>query len=134
MEHEIAAEWFRFADMDLETAEYIQGKRPQPHEIICYLCQQSAEKNLKGYLIYKGVAEPPRIHKLDILCELCSEQDEGFAEIKRACGALNRYGIQPRYPNELGITENDTRKALEYARQIRDFQQLAEARSIRQQH
>jgi len=126
MEREIIIEWFRFADMDLETAEYIQGKRPQPLEIICFLCQQSAEKNLKGYLIYKGVAEPPKIHKLDILCEMCSEYDTRFTEIKRACGALNRYGTQPRYPNELGITENDSNKALEYARQIRNFEQLAD--------
>jgi len=128
MERELIAEWFRFADIDLETAEYIQGKRPQPLEIICYLSQQSAEKNLKGYLIYKGVAEPPKIHKLDTLCEDCSEHDERFAEIKRACGALNRYGVQPRYPNELGITVNDMLKALEYARKIRDFELLAELR------
>ena len=41
MDKEYIAEWFRFADMDLETAEYIQGKRPQPLEIICYHAQQS---------------------------------------------------------------------------------------------
>ena len=129
MEHELIAEWFQFADMDLKTAEHISNTmRPQPLEIICFLCQQSAEKNLKGYLIYKGVTEPPKIHNLDILGEMCSEYGERFAELKRACGALTRYGVQPRYPNELGITDHDTLKALEYARQVRDFELLAAIR------
>ena len=65
MELEYVAEWFEFADMDLASAEYLCGMRPQPLEIICYHCQQSAEKYLKGYLIYKGVMEPPKIHNLD---------------------------------------------------------------------
>ena len=128
MEREIIAEWFRFADMDLESAEYLQGKRPQPLEIICYLCQQSAEKNLKGYLIYNGIAEPPKIHNLLVLNNMCIEYEKRFNEIERACDTLNRYGVQPRYPNELGVTVNDTLKALEYARQVRDFELLAAVR------
>jgi len=36
--------------MDLGTAEYLQNMSPLPLEIICYHCQQSAEKYLKGYL------------------------------------------------------------------------------------
>jgi hypothetical protein len=38
------------------------------------------------------------------------------------------YGVQPRYPNELGVTKNDMLKALDYARQVRDFELLAEIR------
>lgn len=45
-----AQEWQNFAEMDLSTAEYLQGMRPIPVEIICYHCQQAAEKILKGYL------------------------------------------------------------------------------------
>ncbi|MCL2433431.1 MAG: HEPN domain-containing protein [Clostridia bacterium] len=128
MEHDFIFEWFHYADMDLDSAEYLQGKRPQPLEIICFLCQQSAEKNLKGYLISKGTAEPPKIHNLLVLNNLCVEHDNRFSEVERACDVLNRYGVQPRYPNELGITENDMRKALEYARQIQGFELLAEIR------
>ena len=128
MERELVAEWFLYADRDLAAAEHLQDMRPQPLELICFHCQQSAEKYLKGYLIYKGVAEPPKIHHLEVLCEMCSEYGERFAEMKRACGALTRYGVQPRYPNEMGVTENDTLKALEYARQVRDFELLAAVR------
>ena len=128
MEHDLKTEWFQYADMDLASAEHLQSMRPQPFEIICFLCQQSAEKNLKGYLIGKGVAEPPKTHNLDTLGILCSEYDNRFQEIKKACSVLTVYGVQSRYPNELGITENDMQKALEYARTIRSFKPLTEAR------
>jgi len=38
--------------MDLNTAEYLKNMKPLPIEIICYHCQQSAEKYLKGYLVF----------------------------------------------------------------------------------
>jgi hypothetical protein len=51
-----------------------------------------------------------------------------FSDNDKICGILTRYGIQPRYPQEIEITENDMMKALEYARQIQDFEPLAELR------
>ena len=127
MEREYITEWFRYADMDMESAEYLQGKRPQPLEIICYHCQQSAEKNLKGYLLYQGI-EPPKTHDLVDLNDMCADIDKCFSALDKVCGALTRYGVQPRYPNELEIAETDMLIALEYARQIRDFKQLANVR------
>jgi HEPN domain-containing protein len=128
MDYEYIAEWFQFADMDMKTAEYIQGMRPQPLEIICYHCQQSAEKNLKGYLIFNGTIELPKTHDLTNLNDMCQDIDKRFIEIERACDVLTRYGVQPRYPREIGVTVNDALKALEYARQVRDFEPLAKVR------
>jgi len=42
---------------------------------------------------------------------------------------LTQYGTQPRYPNEMEITENDMQKALEYTRQVREFEQLVKVRN-----
>ncbi|QNO15339.1 HEPN domain-containing protein [Alkalicella caledoniensis] len=39
-----AKEWLRLAKMDLMSAEYLLKKNPVPIEVICYHCQQSAEK------------------------------------------------------------------------------------------
>ena len=133
MDRVYVAEWFRFADMDLESAEYLQGKRPQPIEIICYHSQQAAEKYLKGYLLYKGI-EPPKTHDLVELNDMCADIEERFSSIDKACGSLTRYGVQPRYPKEMAITENDMQKALEYARQVRDFDLLATARKESEQN
>jgi len=47
---DLVKEWYRFAMMDLNTANYLCGMYPKPIEIICYNCQQSAEKMLKDQL------------------------------------------------------------------------------------
>jgi len=67
--------WFQFADNDLDTAEVLLLYRPQSYEIICYHCQQTVEKYLKGYLLFKGVEFPPKTHNLLQLCEMCSYYD-----------------------------------------------------------
>jgi HEPN domain-containing protein/GNAT superfamily N-acetyltransferase len=126
MELDYVAEWFKLADSDLGSAEHLLGLYPQPKEIICYHCEQSAEKYLKGYLVYKGIVSPPKIHDLNGLCEMCSEFDDSFIEIKRACSVLTGYGVQPRYPHEMEISGPDVLNALEYARQIRGFGLLVE--------
>jgi len=128
MELDYAAEWFKYADTDFATAEFLLSMHPCPMEIICYHCQQSAEKFLKGYLIYRGVMEPPKTHNLIFLHTMCQDMDNHFDEISRACEALNRYGVQPRYPNEMEVQEQDMQKAVEYARQIRDSKPLIGAR------
>jgi len=128
MKHNYASEWFQFADSDLASAEYLQGMHPQPMEIICYLCEQSAEKYLKGYLIFMGAYSLPKTHNLVFLCEKCSDFDDQFYSILEVCSVLTRYGVQPRYPQEMEIHEHDMQQALSYARQIRDFGALANAR------
>ena len=130
MENDYVAEWFRFADADLASAEFLLGLQPLPMEIICYHCEQSAEKYLKGFLLYKGIIEPPKTHDLNTLCEMCSVFDERFREINRACSILTVYSVQPRYPHEMEILDSDMRQALNYARQIKDFAPLSETRQV----
>ena len=51
-EEEFVAEWFRYAFMDFDNAKFLfENRYPPPLEIICYHCQQSAEKYLKGILV-----------------------------------------------------------------------------------
>ena len=43
-------QWFEKADHDLQAAEYLTTMHyPRPDEIICFHCQQSAEKYLISY-------------------------------------------------------------------------------------
>jgi HEPN domain-containing protein len=67
---EYALEWLGFAEMDLSSAEFLTGKRPLPLEIICFHCQQSAEKCLKGLLVINTI-QPPKTHDLRELYNLC---------------------------------------------------------------
>jgi len=115
-----AKEWQRFAAMDLNSAEYLMNMYPVPVEIICYHCQQSAEKHLKGYLVLCGI-NPPKIHDLDELCKLCLKFSDTFEDIADRCSELTAYAVQPRYPMELLIEEQDMRQALNDSKIIRDF-------------
>ena len=117
---EYALEWFRFADVDLSAAEHLITMLPQPLEIICYHCQQSAEKFLKGFLISNSIA-PPKTHDLQQLCEMCMEISDEFKDLKDICKSLNPYGVQPRYPNEIEVFENDVEKALQSVQTMIEF-------------
>jgi HEPN domain-containing protein len=126
----IVAEWYIYADRDLSCAEHLLTMHPKPLEVISFHCQQAAEKYLKGFLIFKGIEEPPKIHNLDKLCSMCTEHDNRFAEIIKECSSLTQYSVQPRYPDELEVTENDMNKALINARKIRDFEPLNDLRQL----
>lgn len=115
-----AQEWQKLAGMDLSTAEYLKNMNPLPIEIICYHCQQSAEKYLKGYLIFCGMS-PPRMHDLDELCKLCLKYSNTFKNIADQCSDLTAYGVQPRYPMELILEEEDMQQALDSAKAVKDF-------------
>lgn len=115
-----AQEWQRIAKMDLSSAEYLLNMHPVPMEVICYHCQQSAEKYLKGYLVLHGM-NPPKIHDLNELHKLCLNLSDIFKEIADQCSDLTAYSIQPRYPMELVLEERDMRQALDHARAIRNF-------------
>lgn len=113
-------EWQRLAEQDLNSADYLLNMRPVPSEIVCYLCQQSAEKFLKGYLVLYGL-NPPKTHDLNELRKLCSKLSDTFKDIADQCSDLTAYGVQPRYPMGLMLEERDMRQALNSAKAIRDF-------------
>jgi len=115
-----ARQWQRIATMNLDSAEYLQGMRPTPIEIICYHCQQSAEKHLKGYLVLNGT-EPPKTHDLRVLAQMCADINPAFEAIKIDCAKLTIYSVQPRYPVGLGLEEQDMRRALTGAKEIQNF-------------
>ena len=119
--------WFDYGDADLETAEHLLTMHRLRLEIICYHCQQAAEKYLKGYLLYNNVF-PPKTHDLDMLCDMCKEYDAEFESIYSECEGLSDYGVQPRYPNEMLIEEHHMKRALDHARKIKLFAPLLTVR------
>lgn len=105
-------EWTDFARMDYLTAKHLyEYMYPKPLEIICYHCQQSIEKLLKGVLLSKGVTIK-KTHDLGLLAETLQEYvavDEKFLEM---CDNLTPYGVKIRYPQELYIEAYQVEKAL----------------------
>jgi HEPN domain-containing protein len=117
----IVYEWLEIADDDLDTAQYLFDRPYRKQlEIICYHCQQSAEKSLKAYLCAMDI-EVPKTHDLDLLCHRCNELNPAFSEFYDACETLEIYAIQTRYPNRIDVNERDAKIALEQASAINRY-------------
>ncbi|MDR1299716.1 MAG: HEPN domain-containing protein, partial [Oscillospiraceae bacterium] len=67
---EYANKWLRYANTDYEIALHDTSYRPLPIEIICFHCQQAAEKAMKSILAYHEQSIP-KIHDLSRLWYLC---------------------------------------------------------------
>ena len=114
-------QWLSIADEDLRSAEYLTTMRyPTPDNIICFHCQQAAEKYLKGFL-FKNNISPPKIHDLIELLRLCGPVLPDYKTILIQCTFLNRFSITPRYPDEIQISADDVKTALRYANEVKDF-------------
>ena len=118
---ELIQQWLNKGNEELRVAEYISTMHhPTPDETICYLCQQSAEKYLKGFIFSKDI-EPEKTHDLKLLLEVCMKFNEQFSTLITKASILTNYAVLPRYPNELSITEEDMKNALLYAKAIQEF-------------
>ena len=114
-------QWFDLAKQNLGIAKFLAEKyHPTPVESICNNCQQSAEKDLKGYLFNNNV-NFPFTHDLSELLAMCIELDTGFLKFTKQCTFLTRYGVAPKYPNDLQINYQDANAAIRFAEDIKDF-------------
>lgn len=117
-EFELVKEWFRFAANDLIVARHCyQDLHPKQTEIACYHCQQCVEKALKGFLIFKDI-EPPKIHILPQLCQMCMELDTSFSTMLDKCNYLTQFGSAMRYPQELSPDDSITTSAIAKANDV----------------
>ena len=117
---ELAKEWFDIAETDLSSAKHLLSMQPKPIEIICYHCQQAAEKLLKGYLVLND-HEVIKTHDLVILNNLCFEYDNEFTELNDECLRLTDYSVNVRYPYPFDLNEHDMNLALKDAQKVSDF-------------
>jgi HEPN domain-containing protein len=116
-------EWFNFAYNDFVSAKFLTGLKPMPFEIICYHCQQSAEKYIKGFLISKDVsiASGFKTHDLNLLLEKCLEFEKEFIQIEEECKNLTDYAVPARYPGNIEINKNDVEEAIKNCETIKLF-------------
>lgn len=59
-------EWVRKAEADYRGAKSLARSRPPLHDLVCFHCQQCAEKYLKALLEELGMGVP-KTHDLDKL-------------------------------------------------------------------
>jgi HEPN domain-containing protein len=120
MDKIVVEEWLKFAENDLEAARILSNHRPMQLEIICYHCQQAAEKALKAYLLYNDCI-PPKIHNLESLVDSCIVLSSEFDEIVEECEYLNPFGVQPRYPFGFELVDSDATISMQKSEKIVNF-------------
>lgn len=114
-------EWFIVAERDLQTVEILlQHPDLEVYDVVCFHCQQAAEKYLKALMIYFD-EEPPRTHDLAYLIELLSKKDKRIIGLNEVI-KLNEYAVNYRYPDHLEIDDIAIAKeALELAKKVKIF-------------
>lgn len=120
-EPKVYLEWAEYAEEDYRVAQYLQGMRPVPLDIICYHCQQSTEKHLKAYLLYQGL-QARKTHDVQALCRDCVAIDPAFEALMTASAWLTQMATATRYPAaDYDLTDADMHQSLNFALEIRDF-------------
>jgi len=115
--------WLKFARENLSLARSGMKENFAPYHTICFLCQGSAEKYLKGFLIWNGW-ELKKTHDMEDLLAFCMDFEPEFQNLKEECGLLNEYITEARYPGDLpfeSINEDDAQEAIEAAGKIEEF-------------
>ena len=112
--------WFEYAENDLEAAKILSVQLKPKYEIICYHCQQGAEKTLKGFIASKN-GRLQKTHDLVVLCETCADYDPDFEQIITNCSDLTIYASEVRYPNILEIEDYQMQNAINDALIIKEF-------------
>ena len=118
---EFVIPWIQKAENDISSARHLKKTmHPAPVEIICFHCQQAAEKYLKAFLVYND-QEPPKTHDLIELAKLCNNYDPDFLLLIPKCEYLLPFASRTRYPGASDSEDVDMKKALVYSQDIIEF-------------
>jgi HEPN domain-containing protein len=110
--------WLVKADEDRLCVRNEMNAVQKPWGVICFHCQQAAEKYLKAFLVQRGV-KPERTHDLAQLVAACTQVDESLSALRPACIKLSDFAVDVRYPGvPVEVEEQMAKEAVEVAEQI----------------
>jgi len=116
---ELFRKWIAKAEEDLLAVSKLLREEPVPASVVCFHCQQAAEKYLKALLALYG-RPAPKIHDLEVLVDAtteCGAQLEGLLTPARR---LTDYAVDSRYPDApFDFTVELAREAEQHAMAIK---------------
>jgi len=95
----LARQWVAKAANDLLSADNNLTAREVPRDVVCFHCQQAAEKLLKAFLV-SGGHPSPRTHDLLLLLEEVLQIDSAAEALRDQLALLMPYAVEIRYPDE----------------------------------
>jgi HEPN domain-containing protein len=109
--------WVRKAEADWGVAVREAATVDPARDVVCFLCQQCAEKYLKALLHEIGLPAP-KIHDLDQLLSDLLPHQGSLKRLRSRLVILSRYAVDYRYPG-FSATVREMRAALRHAARIR---------------
>ena len=110
--------WIDKAEHDLIAAKHML-ELADLTDIVCFHCQQCAEKYLKALLLFSDV-HFPKTHDLRLLLELAQKHCKLELKLSDII-PLNRYTIEGRYPGDWEpISKKEALNAIEIASSVRN--------------
>jgi HEPN domain-containing protein len=115
---EAVRQWREKAQNDWQTVEILTASEQCPADVVCFHCQQFAEKLLKGVLTLHGI-EAPKTHDLRRLIHLTEPFVPELSRLNDASDKLTFYGVETRYPGDwIQVTTSEMKEAVELAKQF----------------
>ncbi|HQU37853.1 MAG TPA: HEPN domain-containing protein [Anaerolineales bacterium] len=109
------------ARRDLLSAKKLARGKDSYLDTAIYHCQQTAEKVIKGWLVYHDLSFE-KTHDLRLLVTLASEVEPKFTSWFDVAEQVSPYATAYRYPGEtLEPTENEYQKAYKAASEFYQF-------------
>jgi HEPN domain-containing protein len=113
----LTREWVRKAEADYRVAVMVDRGAEPFHDAVCFHCQQSAEKFLKGLVEELGLTVP-KTHNLESLRALLAAHDAALRPLKRGLSFLSSFAVETRYPGD-DASKRDAEAALRWAERVR---------------
>ena len=113
--------WIRRAINDFKSAKKLCSGKNKFLDIAIFHYQQSVEKILKSFLVYKEI-KFEKVHNIVYLLDKCVEVDKSFKKWYQAAEILTPYATVFRYPGDYSEPEiEDVKEALNYSKEIINF-------------
>ena len=112
----LTAKWVQKAESDYAAARRLLRGKPL-RDVVCFHCQQVAEKYLKA-LMQESRLSIPKTHDIALLIDLLKAVDPALRSLRRGVQKLSSYAVETRYPG-LEPTARETRTAMEKATRFR---------------
>jgi HEPN domain-containing protein len=107
----------RDAESELSAAKLLFESSGAFSRMVCFHCQQNAEKALKSLMVLDGI-EPDRTHDLDLLRKRGAASAPSLKGISEAAIRLNAHAVQTRYPDTPPPTRAQCQRSLSDAEDI----------------
>jgi len=123
---EEAERWLIQAEHEFQFAKRIFEEKI--YSYTCFMCEQSAQKSFKAYLIFKGQRYVWE-HSIQKLVERCQSFDSEISKFRKYGAKLDKYYLSTRYPDALpfpaipyeSYTEEEAQEAINFAHEILEF-------------